>query len=117
VEVLMGRGRGVGSPTDYVTDKGRRVYETPNREKVSEKSITIKIDDKYLNFPSIYKGIRYDETDVREMYEDGKISPTSTHDSLKDASKAAKDRSSKMKYIKKPYAYGGRVARMSVEKS
>ena len=36
----------VGSPTEYVTDKGRRIYETPNREKVSEKSVTLKIKGK-----------------------------------------------------------------------
>jgi hypothetical protein len=113
----MGRGRKVGSPTDYVTDKGRRVYETPNREKVSEKSITIEVKDKYLNFPSIHNGVRYDQEDIEKMYDKGEIKPSSVHNSKEDAVKAAIARSRNMKHIKKPYAYGGRVAKVSAEKS
>ena len=113
----MGRGRKVGSPTDYVTDKGKRIYETPNREKVSEKSVTIKVNDKYLNFPSIHNGIKYSEKDIQKMYDEGQITPTSSHNSIKDAVKAAIARSKNMKHIKKPYAYGGRVAKISAEKS
>jgi hypothetical protein len=120
--LAMSKGRSnkyskVGSPTDRVTDKGRRIYETPNREKVSEKSITIEVKDRYLNFPSIHDGVRYDQADIEKMYAEGKIKPSSVHDSEEDAIKAAIARSRNMKHIKKPYAYGGRVAKVSAEKS
>ena len=46
----------VGSPTEYGTDKGRRIYETPNREMVSEKSVTLKIKVKRL---VTAKGVTY----------------------------------------------------------
>ncbi len=107
----------VGSPTEYGTDKGRRIYETPNREMVSEKSVTLKIKGKYYNFPSIHDGVRYSPQGIKKMYTDGEIKPTSVHSSESKAIDAAIKRSQNMKQVKKSYSYGGRVAKSSLEKS
>ena len=84
----------VGKKTDKTTTAGRDVYITPEGEAVSEKSVTIKFDDNsYVNAPSIHDGIRYSEDEVRQMLLDGKIKPTSRHDTLEEALEAAQERS------------------------
>ena len=84
----------VGKKTGKTTSAGRDVYITPEGENVSEKSVTIKFDDNsYVNAPSIHDGIRYSEDEVRQMLLDGKIKPTSRHDTLEEALEAAQERS------------------------
>jgi len=87
----------VGKKTGKTTSAGRDVYITPEGENVSEKSVTIKFDDNsYVNAPSIHDGIRYSEDAVRQMLLDGKIKPTSRHDTLEEALDAAKSRSASL---------------------
>jgi len=90
-----------GEPTEFVTDKGRPVYRTPEGELVSEQSITLKIGDAYLNFPSIQDGVRYGKADLRKMFLSGQIKPTSTHKTVDGANKAARKRSMGMKLIRR----------------
>jgi len=84
----------VGIKTGEKTTAGRDVYKTPEGESVSEKSVTIKFDENaYVNAPSIHDGVQYSEDEIRQMILDGKVKPTSTHDTLEGALEAAKSRS------------------------
>ena len=80
--------------TDRFTTAGRPVYENPEGELVSEKSITVPIDGSWINVPSIHDGVQHDEDDVIHMLKSGKIQPTSVHPTLEDAIGAAQRRSS-----------------------
>src|SRR5210317_37740 len=87
----------VGKKTGKKTTAGRDVYETPEGESVSEKSVTIKFgENAYVNAPSIHDGVQYDEEEIRQMLLDGKIKPTSRHDTLEEALEAAKSRSASL---------------------
>jgi hypothetical protein len=84
----------VGTNTGQKTSAGKDVYKTPEGESVSEKSVTIKFgENAYVNAPSIYKGKRYTEDEVKEMLLEGIIKPTSRHDTLEKAIEAAETRS------------------------
>ena len=84
----------VGTKTGQKTSAGKDVYKTPEGESVSEKSVTIKFgENAYVNAPSIYKGKRYTEDEVKEMLLEGIIKPTSRHDTLEEAIEAAETRS------------------------
>lgn len=86
----------VGTPTGRVTQYGRPEYETPEGERVSEKSATLPIAGKFINVPSIHDGYRYNEDELMDMLKMGKIKPTSMHDTQEDAIKAAVQRSKEM---------------------
>lgn len=87
----------VGKKTGKKTTAGKDVYKTPEGESVSEKSVTIKFgENAYVNAPSIYDGVQYDEEEIRQMLLDGKIKPTSRHDTLEEALEAAKSRSASL---------------------
>lgn len=98
----------VGKSTGEKTKAGRPVFLTPKGERVSEKSITVPIGDKWINVPSIHDGIRYSEDEVVNMLKKGKIKATSTHDSVEEAVSAAKERSNGLLPPKK-FADGGEV--------
>jgi len=84
----------VGKKTGEKTKAGRDVYLTPDGERVSEKSVTIKFgENAFVNAPSIHDGVRYTEDEVRDMLLEGKIKPTSRHDTMEEAIKAAESRS------------------------
>ena len=84
----------VGTKTEQKTSAGKDVYKTPEGESVSEKSVTIKFgDNAYVNAPSIYKGKKYTEDEVKKMLLEGIIKPTSRHDTLEEAIKSAETRS------------------------
>jgi hypothetical protein len=87
----------VGKKTGEKTKAGRDIYLTPDGEKVSEKSVTIKFgENAFVNAPSIHDGIRYTEDEIREMLLEGKIKPTSRHDTMEEAIRAAENRSDKL---------------------
>jgi hypothetical protein len=86
----------VGKPTGRFTKAGKPTFMTPDGEEVSEKSMSIPYKDKFVNIPSIYKGVRKSEDDVINMLEKGRVKPTSTHDTMEDAIKAAKERSANL---------------------
>ena len=86
----------VGTKTSSKSSAGRDVYKTSDGELVSEKSITLKVNDNFINVPSIHDGVEYSEDDIYNMLMDGKIKPTSKHKTLEDAIKAAKERSDKL---------------------
>ena len=83
----------VGEPTGKKTTAGRSKIKTPKGETVSEKSVTLKIGDKYYNLPSIYSNKRYSDDVLRKALQDGVIQPTSVHDSNEQAKEAAIKRS------------------------
>jgi len=84
----------VGTKTGEKTKAGRDVYKTPEGENVSEKSVTIKFgENAYVNAPSIHNGVQYSEDEIKQMLLDGKIKPTSRHDTLEEALEAAQARS------------------------
>jgi Arc/MetJ-type ribon-helix-helix transcriptional regulator len=86
----------IGKPTGKVTKAGRPVYKTPEGEEVSEKSVTISMNGKWVNAPSIWNGKRIDEDGVEKLLKEGAIKPTSVHDTLEEAVKAAEKRSSEL---------------------
>ena len=89
--------------TGQTTTAGKPVYKK-NGDNISELSVTTKIGNKYYNAPSFYNGKKFTEDEVNQMIRDGKIKPTSVHDSLSDALSAAEKRSKSL--LKK---YGGKV--------
>ena len=60
-------GGQVGTPTGMVTEYGRKVYETPGGEKVSERSRTLKLGDTWVNVPSIHNGVEYDQVQLKHL--------------------------------------------------
>ena len=97
----------VGEPTDEQTQFGKPIYQTPEGEKVSEKSTTLFLNGNWMNVPSIQGGKVFNENELRLMIKQGKIQPTSVHKSKDEAEAAAKDRSNSM--IQEPrymYAQG-----------
>ena len=83
----------VGKPTGEMTKAGRPVYKTPEGENVSEKSVTIPMDGKWVNAPSIWNGRRIGEDGVERLLREGAIKPTSVHNTREEAEKAAEERS------------------------
>jgi len=86
-------GELVGKPTGRFTKAGKPTFMTPEGEEVSEKSMTLPYKDKVINIPSIHKGVRRSEDWVVDMLDKGRLKPTSTHDTMDEAVKAAKERS------------------------
>ena len=78
--------------TDKKTTAGRPVYKM-NGELISEKSVTVKIGDKYYNAPSLQNGKLLEEDQIRKLIEEKKIKATSVHSDLQSAIKSAKERS------------------------
>ena len=82
--------------TKQKTQHGRVVY-TLNGEKVSEKSITLKMPNgSWVNVPTIHNGKIYTEFQIMDMLKNFEIMPTSRHASKKDAEAAAKARSNEI---------------------
>jgi hypothetical protein len=102
-------GELVGRPTGKFTEAGKPIFRTPEGEDVSEKSMTIPYKDKFVNIPSIHKGVRKSEDEVVNMLGKGRVKPTSTHDTLEEAVSAAKERSDNL--IRK--AKGGKISSAS----
>ena len=96
----------VGTPTEEVTQFDRRIYETPEGERVSEKSTTFFLNGKWLNVPSIHEGRSFTDDQLRFMIKEGKIEPTSVHGSRIEAEAAAGQRSDMMKSHTKGFAEG-----------
>jgi hypothetical protein len=87
----------VGKPTGKFTKAGKPTFITPEGEEVSEKSMSIPYKNKFVNIPSIHKGVRKNEDEVVNMLEKGRVKPTSTHDTMDEAIKVAKERSANLK--------------------
>ena len=101
------RGQLVGTPTKEVTQYGRRIYETPEGEEVSEKSTTFFINGMgWINIPSIHGGRAFNDDQLRGMIKRGVIEPTSVHQSKLEAEEAAGSRSNMMKRHEKGFAGG-----------
>ena len=99
-----------------VKETGKPVFKL-NGEHVSEKSATIKIDDFYINLPSIHGNMRYSEDELYEMLMNNKIKATSVHKKHSDAIKAAEERSKNLTIIKGSGFYKGGLAKyMETEK-
>jgi len=90
----------VGVKTNKTTQAGRSVYRTSDGEMVSEKSATFKYKGQWINIPTIHKGYKYDQATLIKMLNAGIITPTSTHENEPSASKAARERSDRLKYNK-----------------
>jgi hypothetical protein len=90
----------VGKKTGKQTQAGRDVYETPEGEMVSEKSTTFEYKGKWINIPTIHGGKQYSEDQLMEMLDKGLIEPTSIHDELEEAIKAAQSRSDSLEFNK-----------------
>ena len=88
----------VGEKTGKKTQAGRDVYKTPEGEMVSEKSTTFEYKGKWINIPTIHDGKQYSQDQLIDMLDKGLIKPTSVHDKLQEAVKAAKNRSKSLKF-------------------
>jgi hypothetical protein len=83
-----------------VKETGRPVFKLDG-ENVSEKSATIKVDDFYINLPSIHGNMKYSEDELYNMLMNDEIKATSVHKKHSDAIKAAKERSKNLTIIKR----------------
>ena len=90
-------GELVGKPTGQFSKAGKPMFRTPEGEDVSEKSITLPFKGKFVNIPSIHKGTRLSDDEVLDRLEKGRLKPTSEHDTVEEAVKAAKERSANLK--------------------
>ena len=90
----------VGKDTGKTTQVGRKVYETDEGEMVSEKSTTFKYKGKWINIPSIVMGEQLTDDELKELLDEGLVEPTSIHDKLEDAEKAARKRSDSLEFSK-----------------
>ncbi len=90
----------VGKKTGKRTQAGRDVYETPEGEMVSEKSTTFEYKGKWINVPTIHGGKQHSEDQLMKMLDKGLIKPTSTHDKLEEAIRAAQSRSDSLEFNK-----------------
>lgn len=106
---ISGFSNPVGRPTGKFSEAGKPIFKTSEGEDVSEKSTTLLHKGKYINTPSIIKGVQRSDDEIMSGLEKGRIKPTSTHDTVEDAITAAKARSSGL--IKQ--AKGGKVKRGS----
>lgn len=107
----LGKRELVGKPTGKFSEAGKPLFLTPDGEIVSEKSITVSSGNKFVNVPSIQKGIKRSDDEIEDMLRKNRIKPTSTHDTLNEAVEAAKTRSSGLvKYAK------GRTVKRKVRK-
>ena len=88
----------VGEKTGKKTQAGRDVYKTPEGEMVSEKSTTFEYKGRWINIPTIHDGKQYSQDQLIDMLDKGLIKPTSTHNKLEEAIKAAKNRSKSLKF-------------------
>jgi hypothetical protein len=86
----------VGKPTGRFTKAGKPTFMTPEGEEVSEKSTTLSYKDKFVNIPSIHKGVRLSDDEIMDRLQKGRLKPTSEHDTIEDAVKAAKERSANL---------------------
>ena len=102
----------VGRPTGKFSEAGKPIFRTSEGEDVSEKSTTLPYKGKYINTPSIIKGVQRNDDEIMNRLEKGRITPTSTHDTVEDAVAAAKARSAGL--IKQ--AKGGKVKRGNKKK-
>ena len=105
----MYEGERIGTPTKEVTQHGRRIYDTPGGEQVSEKSTTFFLNGKWMNVPSIHGGRSFNDDQLRLMIKQGQIQPTSVHGSRIEAEAAAGQRSDMMKSHIKGFDQGGRI--------
>ena len=88
----------VGEKTGKKTQAGRDVYKTSEGKMVSEKSTTFEYRGKWINIPTIHDGKQYSQDQLIDMLDKGLIKPTSVHDKLQEAVKAAKNRSKSLKF-------------------
>ena len=88
----------VGEKTGKKTQAGRDVYKTSEGKMVSEKSTTFEYKGKWINIPTIHDGKQYSQDQLINMLDKGLIKPTSTHNKLEEAVKAAKSRSKSLKF-------------------
>jgi hypothetical protein len=86
----------VGKPSGRFTKAGKPTFITPEGEEVSEKSVTLPMDGKFVNIPSIHKGMKLSDDEIMDKLKKGRLNPTSTHDTIEDAVKAAKERSANL---------------------
>jgi len=100
-------------PTKKRTRVGRTVYKTKKGESVSELGVSIPIDKEkthWLNAPSIYKGKKYTDDQVWDMFLAGKIKPSEYEiikGTKKDATAASIKRSAGLLKKKKKGGYLG----------
>jgi len=109
---ISGFSNPVGRPTGQFSEAGKPIFRTSEGENVSEKSTTLPYKGKYINTPSIIKGVQRSDDEIMNKLQMGRIKPTSTHDTIEDAVTAAKARSSGL--IKQ--AKGGKVKRGNKKK-
>ena len=83
-----------------VKETGRPVFELDG-ENVSEKSATIKVDDFWVNLPSIHGNMKYSEDELYDMLMNNEIKATSVHKKHSDAIEAAKERSKNLTIIER----------------
>ncbi len=86
------------------TQHGRAAFGL-NGEVVSEKAITLQMDGKWVNVPTIWKGEKYSDDEVAQMLINNEVSPTSEHSTEQEAIDAAKKRSDEITVTPLPQVF------------
>lgn len=110
VKKKYAKGGMVKDPNGFDIDTNRPVVNNEDGSVSTESTITIGIDDKYYNVPTVYNGIRYPEDTAAELakmqLKNGVTFPNFKTE--EEAISAAKARSSAIGKARE-FAYGGRV--------
>jgi hypothetical protein len=85
--------------TQYESQYGFPIYENEFGTRMSEKSVTIPMNDQFYNFRTIYDGKHFNEDQVKNMFLDGSIKPTSVHKTYDEAINSAKIRSDGIQHM------------------
>jgi hypothetical protein len=85
--------------TQYESQYGFPIYENEFGTRMSEKSVTIPMNGQFYNFRTIYDGQHFNEDQVKNMFLDGSIKPTSVHKTYDEAINSAKIRSDGIQHM------------------
>ena len=87
-------GKQVGKNTGNYTAAGRPIFKTDDGKYVSELGVSMPINDKWYNIPSIQNGIERNEDYLTDGILDGSLKPTGIYANKEEAIEASKRRSS-----------------------
>jgi len=94
------------------TQHGRAAFGL-NGEVVSEKAITLQMDGKWVNVPTIWKGEKYSDDEVAQMLINNEVSPTSEHSTKQEAIDAAKKRSDEITVTPLPQVFKEKKSKLT----
>lgn len=81
---------------DYHPMNNRPMLKNADGSISTEETITIEVDGRYYNIPTIFNGVRVPQAAAELLFKAGDIKPVGEFDSLDSAVNAARDRSNRL---------------------